>query len=144
MNDSIRPPTKRLLILTGPPGAGKLDYARAHYPEEAIYSQSLGNKSLWRDSGCPVTVFITSAPEWSAKDYWTKEAQRQGFIPGIVTYTTSRDEATRELCLRERTAPNERQRARLRKKVSRWYSSYEEYNGESSVNASNQSLSQAG
>lgn len=131
---------KELVVLTGPPGAGKLQYARDNYPDATVYESSLGNKPLWRDQPGGSAVLITSAPASAAKEYWVDEAKRFGFTPTVVVLSGDKVNEVRMLLSRETTDLNERQRARVAKRVSRWYTSYEYYKDEISVYAGDKSI----
>lgn len=134
---------KDLIILTGPPGAGKLEYAARHYSTATLYEQSLGNKALFRDQRSGTAVFVTAAPGAAAKEFWASEAKRFGFTPTVIVLTGSRPGEVKRLVAREGDGLSERQRARVAKRVSRWYTSYEPYEHEIKINASNESVSKA-
>lgn len=134
---------KEMLILTGPPGAGKIAYAKKHYPAAMYYESSFGNKAMWRDQVRGTAVFITTAPARAAKEYWAAEAKRFGFTPTVIVLSGSRESEVQQLLSREGDGLNERQRARVAKRVSRWYTSYEPYQHEIKINASNESVPKA-
>ena len=131
---------KELIILTGPPGSGKLEYAAEHYPSATVYEASIGNKPMWRDQRDGTAVFITAAPSESAKRYWADEAKRFGFEPTVIVLSGVRSREVKRLVAREGEGLSERQRARVAKRVSRWYTSYEPYEHEIKINARNQSV----
>ena len=134
---------KTLIILTGPPGAGKVRYAAQHYPGAAVFESSIGNRAMWRDQPRGTAVFITAAPSESAKQYWADEAKRFGFTPTVIVLSGSRQGEVQQLIAREAGTLNERQRTRVAKRVSRWYSSYEPYEDEIKINAGLKSVSKA-
>lgn len=116
---------KDLIILTGPPGAGKSTYADA-MKGVAIYDQNLQNKALWRDHDGPRTaVLVTSAPNRDAKEYWVREAVKFGFAPRLVVYDPGRAVTIQRLLEREsKVGAQEGHRRRLAKAVQRWYKEY--------------------
>lgn len=134
---------KQLIVLTGPPGAGKLEYAKQAYRQATVYESSLNNRSLWRDQTRGTAVFITAAPAEMAKRYWVDEGKRFGFEVTVLVLSGVRAEEASRLISREPGRPSGNQRARITKRVSRWYSAYEPYDDEVVINASNQSVSKA-
>lgn len=131
---------KKIILLTGPPGAGKLAYARDTYPGIPVYEASVGNKSLWRDQPEGRAILITAAPARAAKVYWVGEAKRFGFTPTVVVLSGDKLGEVKRLISREPTDLNERQRARVAKRVSRWYTSYEHYEEEVIIHAGDKSV----
>ena len=120
---------KRLIIITGPPGAGKAEYA-ASLPYE-VHDAKSGNKGLWRDSpkSC---IMVTAAPGLTQKEYWCREARRFGFKPQVLVMDPGRNQATSALQKR-RMVESENGRARLSKTVQRWYFNYSKHPSEQKV-----------
>lgn len=122
-DESPRPvPKRELLIVTGPPGAGKSTYVKKL--DLPTFDQNLGNKSMLRDSKEPIQVLVTSAPGRRAKDHWIKEAKRFGFTPSLFVVDPGRAVCVQRLLTREMET-TEGQRRRLSKSVQRWYNDYE-------------------
>jgi predicted kinase len=120
---------RELIILTGPPGAGKEEYAKT--VDHTVYDQT--TKAMWRDD-INTAVLITAAPTIAAKDYWCKEARRFGFKPVVLVLDPGRGLATQRLVKREMgSGMTDRRRARLAKTVQRWYAAYEEHPNERKV-----------
>ena len=114
---------KKLLILTGPPGAGRAEYAETL--DHPAYDQA--TKALWRDDD-KTAVLITAAPTIDAKEYWAAEARRFGFKPVILVMDPGRGLATQRLVKRETgSGMTDRRKARLAKTVQRWYAAYEKH-----------------
>jgi len=120
-----------LLILTGPPGAGKSTYSAAL--EAKVYAQDLQNKAMWRDHCEPIlAVLVTSAPDRQAKEYWMREAVKFGFVPRLVVYDPGRAVTIQRLIAREMESP-EGHRRRLTKAVQRWYKEYSPHAAETRI-----------
>lgn len=134
---------KVLTILTGPPGAGKEEYAAEHYPHAVIYEQSADNKPLLREQREGSAVLITVAPTNSAKRYWVEEGKRFGFETTVVVLCGNRTEEVARLIKRERPGISQRQRDRVAKRVGRWYCAYEPYEHEVRVSARNTRIPKA-
>ena len=111
-----------LVILTGPPGAGKSTYASTKL-NGSVFDQNLGNKSMWRDNREGATVLVTAAPDKDAKHYWLQEARRFGFAPRIIVLDPGMATTTQRLLSRE-LETTEGQRRRLSRTVQRWYAAY--------------------
>lgn len=126
---------KILTILTGPPGAGKLEYAAKHYPHAVIYEQSADNKPLLRDQSEGSAVLVTVAPTLSSKEYWVAQGQSFGFETAVVVLQGDRSSEVERLVMREGAGISQRQRERLAKRVGRWYCAYEPYEHEVKVSA---------
>jgi hypothetical protein len=124
---------RRLIIITGPPGAGKADYA-ASLPYE-VHDQQNGNKALWRDSA-NTCIMVTAAPGLTQKEYWCKEARRFGFVPQLLVLDPGRNAAVTTVIRRRAgdvEGSNEKRRARLGKTVQRWYFNYTRHPDEQKV-----------
>lgn len=123
---------KTVLILTGPPGAGKSTWAeQAKLP---TYDENLGNKALWRDhKGTDPIILVTAAPDADAKEYWRLEARRFGFEPHLLVMDPGRSISVSRLLRREFTT-SDGHRRRLAKTVQRWYSKYSTHPQEIKVN----------
>jgi thymidylate kinase len=121
---------RRLIIITGPPGAGKTTYADT-LPYET-YDQNNGNKAMWRDSTTSCAL-VTAAPGADAKEYWCKEARRFGFLPQLLVVDPGRAIAAQRLLRRDLENSSERRRARLSKTVQRWYANYTRHPDEDRV-----------
>jgi tRNA uridine 5-carbamoylmethylation protein Kti12 len=123
--------TRPLIILTGPPGAGKSTYADTM--KCAVYDQNLHNKAQWRDHrDGTLAILVTSAPDRSAKTYWLREAVKFGFSPKLVVLDPGIATTTQQLMRREMESP-EGQRRRLSRTVQRWYREYSPHKAESRV-----------
>lgn len=119
--------SKQLIILTGPPGAGKLTYAQSlGHP---VFDQRLGNKSMWRDHKDGPAVLVTAAPSGRSKQYWLDYARRYGFAPRLVVIDPGEGRATSDLLAREKGL-TEQQRRRLALTVRRWYKDYSAHDEE--------------
>ena len=123
--------TKELIILTGPPGAGKSTYANTlPYP---VYDQNLGNKAIWRDAK-ETAVLVTAAPTSDIKEFWLTEARRFGFKPKLLVVDPGKGTTTQRLLSRDLEGVlDERRRARLAKTAARWYAAYSRHPEESRV-----------
>ena len=120
-----------LIILTGPPGAGKSTYANKL--GHTTYDQNLGNKAQWRDSHDRVSILVTSAPDREAKTYWLREATKFGFSRAkIIVYDPGRAVTVQRLIAREMESP-EGHRRRLTKAVQRWYKEYSPHPEETKI-----------
>jgi tRNA uridine 5-carbamoylmethylation protein Kti12 len=123
--------TRPLIILTGPPGAGKSTYADTM--KCAVYDQNLHNKAQWRDHrDGTLAILVTSAPDRAAKTYWLREAVKFGFSPKLVVLDPGIATTTQQLMRREMESP-EGQRRRLSRTVQRWYREYSPHTDESQV-----------
>jgi hypothetical protein len=122
---------KELIILTGPPGAGKTTYADTL--PYTIYDQNNGNKAQWRDD-THTAVLVTAAPTIEAKEYWQAEARRFGFLPKLLTVDPGKGLTTQRLLRRDlEGCQDERRKARLAKTCSRWYAAYARHPDEQRV-----------
>ena len=114
-------PQPTLYIITGPPGSGKTTYAQEVHPTLHVYDHDLGNKEGWRGGNQPA-VFMASAPTRDNKEYWTKEARREGYSPTLTTIWIDRMKAYERMSKRSGASPT--QRNNLVKGVERWYKMY--------------------
>ena len=115
-------PLKELIIITGPPGAGKAAYAKELGFQ--LYSTEAGNKAEWRDhAGDEPAFLVTAAAGYEAKVYWLEEAKRFGFTPRLLVINPGQSIAADQLIARART-PLDSTRSRIKKKVARWFKMY--------------------
>jgi hypothetical protein len=122
---------KKLIIITGPPGGGKAEYA-ASLPYQ-VHDQQSGNKALWRDSA-DTCIMVTAAPGMMQKEYWCKEARRFGFKPQLLVLDPGRNQAISNLLKRrDPVVGSEKGRARLSKTAQRWYFNYSQHPDEQKV-----------
>ena len=131
---------RELIIVTSPPGMNPESWAKIRHPKATVYSDALGNKTVWRDQSKGEAVLITAAPAAEAKGFWIAEARRFGFTPTLVVLTGRKEDQRRTLIASEEstlgTKLNESQRRRVSRRVNRWYTSYSKHTDEQKIDAS--------
>ena len=126
----IKPNTKTLVILTGPPGSRPEVWAG----ERNLPHYSKLNRAMWRDHPRKEPIaMITPAPDVDAKEFWVREAHRFGWKPVVLLNEPGEYIATTNLW-REMDATKEDLKKRLGKTVKRWYASYSQHPLEIDVN----------